>query len=94
MDFEVEELLRKHLSYDRRTLDVMLDVSVPVVEQARLIHDRWCRSAVNGGWEYGLSRDPDRRRDPRLRPFDQLSEVEQAEFYDIASEMRDASSMN
>jgi len=89
-----QELLRKHLVSSRDAINKMLDVSVPVIIQAQRIHAIWAEHAARAGWEYGLFKDPDNRRDPRLLPFNQLSEEFKTEFYDIASGTRDTDSMN
>jgi hypothetical protein len=94
---EAEELLRRHQVLAKvhpRSLEQMLDKSVPVLIQAKCIHDTWARAAINEGWVFGLARDVNRRRDPRLMPFGQLEADQQAEFYDIASSMRVISEMN
>lgn len=87
----VAEILQKHGVFVRVPLEAMnhmADQSVPVIIQARRIHEIWMRAGTRDGWTYGFVRDTNNLRDPRMIPFDDLSEAQQCEFFDIASSMR------
>ncbi len=43
---------------------------------ARNTHEQWASRRLADGWQYGPSRDDDKKRHPCLVPYDQLSESE------------------
>jgi hypothetical protein len=44
---------------------------------ARMEHDRWLAERGRAGWSYGPTRDPQKKTNPLLVPWDQLPAVVQ-----------------
>lgn len=48
-----------------------------VTLMARLEHDYWCRGKTAEGWKYGPKKDPDKKINPSILPWDDLPKAEQ-----------------
>jgi hypothetical protein len=69
---------------------VHLDPHDPRVELlARREHERWLRHMLKTGWRYGDPRDDARLLHPSIRPWDELSEEEQAKDRGMIEELPD-----
>lgn len=65
-------------------VDKMLDTNQPIIEQGRAIHHAWSSAA----------RPEAVNADPRLRPWEELTDAQKQEFFDIASSMRKPASLS
>jgi len=64
-DWDVENLT---FSEDKQDDDVSL--------MARMEHEHWCREKKAAGWKFGLERDPEKKTNPCLLPWEELPEGE------------------
>ena len=60
------------------TSDVELSEEIRELTEllARNIHDVYARGRLDEGWSYGPGRDDDRKENPSLVPYEELSESE------------------
>ena len=63
----------------KRAADIYARLSASEIERCRRIeHERWNRFHLLNNWKYGPVRDNAARIHPLIRPFDQLSQADQA----------------
>lgn len=60
------------------TSDVTLPKELDELSEllSRHVHEVWCKSRINNGWSYGVSRNDELKETPCIVPYDDLSEEE------------------
>ena len=61
---------------DTTNIQLSDDLLQLVEEIAENVHDVWAQGRMNEGWTYGEHRDDVLKKNPRLVPYAQLSEIE------------------
>ena len=56
------------------TEDYLLPEGETEVDLTAMKHNRWMSEKVDNGWRYGLQFNEDDKTDPRLRPYQQLTD--------------------
>lgn len=69
------------------SLVVLPDDIIRLAEMlAKNTHDTWAAQRIKEGWEYGKSRNDDKKTNPCLVPFEELSDSEKSYDYNTALE--------
>lgn len=60
------------------TLETIADQSFDIIleDLARAVHNRWMAGRIDQGWQYGPTRDDEKKDHPGIVPYEKLSEPE------------------
>lgn len=51
-------------------------------------HEHWRKEKIENGWKYGVTKDPEKKTNPCMLPFDQLPEAQRVKDYLFISVVR------
>ncbi len=81
-DENITSLSRDTLERAYRTYRADIEDPALLDRYRRIEHQRWIRFYTYSNWSYGPEYDPELRKDPRVRPYDELTPEQKAYFDD------------